>query len=170
MNVGCPLFWLGVIFSVISNVCSAELKAKAGQEHTTRLVEVFTQKEELINQSFREVNRKKLANLVLENFELVYSGNLKSVSSLDNSIEAFQIDKFKSLVIDDLAARDYGSIVIVNFYLKDIDHRNTWFLVDIWKRSNNDYKLQNRFISKPGNLRTKVPGFLIDNDVIQKKY
>jgi hypothetical protein len=106
----------------------------------------------------------------LENFELIYSGNLKSLSSLDNSIEAFQTSKFKSLVIDDLAARDYGSIVIVNFYLKDIDHRNTWFIVDVWKHSNNDYKLQNRFISKPGNIRAKVPGFLFDNDVIQKKY
>ena len=142
----------------------------------TRLVKVFSQLEVEIITGFKKKNQTALARLIDQNFEMQVA--LKAADSVPLSAWLkTSIAEAPSYTYDigDMAVRDLGQTAIASFEWKPYESTKQnpapeIFIVDVWKKVGEDWKLAIRFSSAAQKSDVKFPGFSITDEVIEKRY
>lgn len=142
----------------------------------TRLVKVFTQLEVEIIKAIKQKDKTTLTRLIDQNFEMQVA--IKSADSVPLSAwinTSMSEGASYSYDISDMAVRDLGQTAIVTFdwkYTGSTKQNSSpeIFIVDVWKKVGEEWKLALRFSSADQKSDVKFPGFSLSDGVIEKKY
>ncbi|MGR9000529.1 MAG: hypothetical protein ACU88J_15990 [Gammaproteobacteria bacterium] len=142
----------------------------------TRQVKIFSDLEIGLIEALKNRNQLKLDKLVSQDFEMrtaVRPDNPVPYSEwLKNSLtdaSGYALD------IGSMAVHDLHDTAIVSFLWNPFgDNKQVAmpdiFLVDVWKRTGLEWKLAIRYASPVHDAAIKIPGFSMDEPVIEKKY
>ena len=138
---------------------------------STRLVDDFQKKELRIHSLLLTEDKKNALKYFSKNFELIFSEEQDHTSNLDDSFEDFAKNSKRTLSTNNLFVRELNGTILVNFTLQEsrLNQHYNWFVVDVWTRYNNDYRLEKRYISPMKGFNILPPGF-VSQKVIVKKY
>lgn len=120
----------------------------------TKQVTVFTGIETQLLQAVQKKDKAVLAAMLDENFTI----EMPDADPLDAEdwIASVMAKDYalKSFIIRQMSAVDEGNFVVVNFdrvqeaTLKNKPDSGEFFIVDLWKKTGDTWKLANRFVSK----------------------
>ena len=141
----------------------------------TRLVQMFSTLENELNENLRTSNLAAIQKLVTDDFELRAGSMPASPTPLAEWIRRSVGKDKPQLSIQQMAVHDYGNIAVVSFLFahrtgnKDKSGDNI-FIVDIWKKSGESWKLASRYASPSGSPSFSIPGAATDLPRIEKRY
>ena len=139
--------------------------------HQTKLVKEFQNKEIQLNQILFHQDKLNAAKYFSENFEIIFSEVQSHSSNIDDAFQDFAQNKKRILKINDLSVRDLNGSIVVNFNLNELNNdQHSWFVVDIWSKYNDDFKLDKRFISPLKKINASLPPGFLNQERIKKKY
>ncbi len=142
----------------------------------TRTVKIFSELEiDLIN-ALKNNNRDKLRNLLAEHFEMRQPSTpgmpVPSADWLKNSLAEAST---YTANIEQMSVHDLKQTAIVNFLwtlASDNDKAKLlkFFVVDVWRQDGKNWQLAIRYISPSQNSNIKIPGFMPNEQEIEKRY
>lgn len=141
----------------------------------TRLVQMFSAFENELNENLRTGNLAAVQKLLAEDFELRAGSMPSNPTPLSEWIRR-SAGKDKALLsIQQMAVHDYGNIAVVSFlftYSADTKNKsgNNVFVVDIWEKSGESWKLATRYAGPSGSPSFPIPGAAINSPQIEKRY
>lgn len=148
--------WLLVLlfFVLLAPQCLSAQASVSGMP--TIEVDFFTRLEKRLMDAVAAQDRPALDSLLAQDFELRTSQSGGELTLRDDWLESATTKyKVPSCRITGLTVRQIGSTAIVNFFCeqqanftrKDLSGR--FFVVDIWQKPGNDWKLLNRYSAGP---------------------
>ena len=137
----------------------------------TRWVKVFLELETELDQVIRQGNRARIDELVKDDFEQRIGAQPGSPIPREDWLVEFSIHakNIPPLNIEQMAARDLGDIIVVSFKWVDRSKAGL-FVVDIWKRDDNGWKLAARYADPVSPANVSVPGSPSEQRVLPKKF
>jgi hypothetical protein len=122
----------------------------------TRQVTLFTGLEKHMLEAVQKKDKAGVEALLADEFEIAMpnADPLAGEDWLDSVMEKEFV--LKSFVIRQVSVVDLGDAAVVKFdriqsaALKDKDHSGEYFVVDLWKKSGDSWKLANRYVSRVG--------------------
>lgn len=120
----------------------------------TKQVTLFTGLEKQLLQAVQKKDKPALEAMLVEDFEIAMpdADPLAGDDWLD-SVMANDF-KLKSFVVRQMSVADLGDSAVVKFdriqkaTYKDKDDSGEFFVVDLWKKNGDSWKLANRYVSK----------------------
>jgi hypothetical protein len=126
-------------------------------------VDFFTRLEKQLMEAVVKQDRSALEPLLTSDFELRTSRTGGELTFRDEWLqEAISTYKVRSFRISGLTVRPVGNSAVVNFFYEQQatfagrDISGDFFLVDIWQKAGNDWKLLARYSAGPG-VTSKPP-------------
>lgn len=120
----------------------------------TRTVGIFEALERQLLEAVQKKDKAALTNLTAEDFELRRAATPNTPVARDeflaNELPEYNLRNFR---LSDMAVHMYGDTAVVSFHCwQDATVRGqaatgTWFLVDVWTKHGNDWKLGVRYSS-----------------------
>ncbi len=137
----------------------------------TRLVKVFLGLETELDQAVRQGHRARIDELVKDDFEQRTGAQPGSPIPRGDWLTEFSMHAkdIPPLTIEQMAARDLGDIVVVSFKWTERSKAGL-FVVDIWKRDGERWKLAARYADPAGQANASVPGSPSEQRIFQKKF
>jgi hypothetical protein len=135
---------------------------------------MFSELENELSENLRTGNLAAIQKLLADDFELRAGSMPSSPTPLAEWIRR-SVGKDKALSIQQMAVHDYGDIAVVSFLFtrspgtKDKSSNNV-FIVDVWKKSGESWKLATRYASPSGSPYFPIPGAATDSPRIEKRY
>lgn len=140
----------------------------------TRLVTLFTEQEKAIAAALIKGDHAALDRLVAENFELRAGSRADQAVPRDAWLAHSQAHPEHAAMLSPqhMAVWDFGTNAVVNFKWTNTGQAQATdlFVIDVWKRTDDNWKLAIRFIDPTGPVDTIVPGLAPAEEVIPKKY
>jgi hypothetical protein len=143
----------------------------------TRLVVLFNKQELAVSAALIKGDRAALDRLVAEDFELRAGSRMDTAIPRDawlaNSLSPPQY--ITPLSPQQMAVWDFGNNAVVSFKWTNIGMTGqssvqNQFVVDVWKRDGDNWKLAIHFIDPVGPIEAPVPGLNPKEPIIPKKY
>jgi hypothetical protein len=141
----------------------------------TRLVKIFLELESTLTIDSRDGNRDAVEKMLADDFELRV-GHMPGIptSRADWLRQSMGKPGARSR-IEQMAAHDYGNIVIVSsLQTKDAGDKSARagdiFVVDVWKRAEASWKLAVRYSSPAGSPDFEIPGASRTPSTVDKRY
>lgn len=132
----------------------------------TRLVKIFSTLENELMVAVQGGDRAAIGKLLSDDFEL-RSGAMPGVPT-PRAEWLRHSQGLAAAPIEQMAVHDYGSAAVVSYAWKQ-GQRHEIFVVDVWSKSGDGWKLSVRYASPGGDRRYSIPGAALDAPVIEKK-
>lgn len=162
-----PLFILALLMALSSSVAAGMEKQTVPT--VTRLVQVFTTLENALAASVQKGDAAALSKLVADDFELRVGAMPGNPTPRAEWLQRSRGNPTPPFRIEQMAVHDYGATAIVSFLWKQSPHHDI-FVVDIWSKSVDAWKLSVRYASPAGEPEFPVPGAAPADSLIEKKY
>lgn len=131
-------------FGVFSNSFALKPSSPTFIPTVTRYVKLFGELENKLNAAIASGDSTTVDKLLTFNFEQIKGQEPNKPIPKVEWIPASITKKSKPVVITNLSARELGDVVIVSF--KEKSKQNS-FIVDVWNKQNEDWKLRARYVS-----------------------
>lgn len=162
------IFWL---LLCVTNVNSAPISGNNTRvSQLTRSVKNFSELETELIAALKTNNQDKLKHLLAEDFEM------RQASKPDNPIpyadwlkNSLAEASSYSTDIEQMSVHDLNQTAIVNF-LWQPSTESKFFIVDIWRLNGKNWQLAIRYLTPIADINTKIPGFIPNEQEIEKKY
>ncbi|MGZ4980559.1 MAG: hypothetical protein ACXV8U_21655 [Methylobacter sp.] len=137
----------------------------------TRWVKVFLELEMELDHALRQGNQTRINELVKDDFEQRIGAQPGSPIPKEDWQEQYlkHAKDIPPLTIEQMAARDLGDIIVVSFKWAE-NSKAGLFIVDIWEREGEGWKLAARYADPESPFNTSVPGTPTEQRVFPKKY
>jgi ketosteroid isomerase-like protein len=157
---------LGIFLGVMIACVAAQEPAKPNLTPTiitaTRQVTLFTRLEKQLLQAVQKKDKAAVEAITTDDFEIAMP-NADPLAGVDweDSVMAPAF-ALKSFAIRQMSVADLGDAVVVKFMrvqqasYKGKDASGDFFVVDLWKKSGDSWKLANRYVAKVGPAPAKV--------------
>lgn len=157
------------LLAVLSTAAWAEQVAEGQQQRVptvTRLVQLFSSLESELMTAVQKGNSTAIDKMLADDFEL-RSGAMPGTPTpradwLQHSRRQL------SAPIEQMAVHDHGTTAIVSFLWKRGTGKDI-FIVDVWSKSGDAWKLSVRYASPAGDQRFTIPGAVFEGLTIEKK-
>lgn len=141
----------------------------------TRTIQIFGTLENEWLDAVQRRDRDALKKIVAADFELRNAAAPGTPTPREESLgHALQLAPFQSS-IEQMAAHEYGDIVVVSFLWKlavpkkgALPHKV--FVVDTWKRHDGDWQVVTRYTAPVADAAMNVPGAVLNAPAIEKKF
>ncbi len=141
----------------------------AGRVSTiTRLVRLFLDKEASLASAARNADGAALARLLADDFELRTGARAANPVPRAQWMAEILRTRDPGGEIRGMAVHDFGAVAVASFTQDTQSGRI--FVVDVWRGSGTDWKLQVRYASPAGTGEGGIPGAGAVEPEIQKKY
>jgi ketosteroid isomerase-like protein len=141
----------------------------------TRTIQIFGTLENEWIDAVQRRDRDALKKIVADDFELRSAAAPGTPIPREDSLgHALQLAPFQSS-IEQMAAHEYGDIVVVSFLWKlAVPKKGTSpqkvFVIDTWKRHDGDWQVVTRYAAPVADAAMVVPGAVLSAPAIEKKY
>ena len=128
-------------------------QSNAGATHTptvTRLVQTFGELEARFDAAAREHDTGALDRLLLADFELRNAAQPGVPLPRAEFIQQMADKPASPARIEQMAVHDLGAAAIVSFVLRSVNDAATLFVVDVWRRDGDDWRMQIRYVGPGG--------------------
>jgi hypothetical protein len=135
----------------------------------TRLVKVYADRETALAQAIRAGDKAAVERTLADDFELRIGARPAQPVPRDDFVQALVRTREAGGEISAMAVHDLGATAIASF--TQGHGANAIFVVDVWRKYGEDWKLAIRYANPAGATRTPIPG--ADGpppDTIPKKY
>jgi ketosteroid isomerase-like protein len=156
--------------------CGADDAAPQARIPTvTRWVKVFTELELSLASSVRGRDDAALQKILADDFELRTGAMPGTPTPRAEFIHQSLVTGDASFTIEQMAVHDLGDNAVVSFLQaarsggKRVPARDI-FVVDVWKRSGDDWRLAIRYAGPAGARDFVIPGAAAETPAIPKKY
>jgi hypothetical protein len=116
---------------------------------TTRLVKLFLEQETHLQQAEREGDDRALGALLADDFEERTAARPGEPVPRADWLVRVQRERRPGGAIEQMAAHDHGSVVVVSFLVRPAQGRPR-FVVDTWAREGDSWKLKVRYSAPAG--------------------
>ena len=135
----------------------------------TRLVQQFMSVEKDLLESARRRDLSALGVTLADDFEL-RAGALPGVPTPREEWIRQSIKEPAAFTdIEQMSVHDHGNVAVVSFLARR-KSGGPLFIVDVWARSQDKWKLATRYASPAGDGKFAIPGLAADAPVIEKRY
>jgi hypothetical protein len=171
---GCPPRARAAIgaFVVALAAAAAAIAADAvpGRVPTvTRLVKVYADRETALAQAIRAGDKAAIERALADDFELRVGARAAQPIPRDDFVQSLVRTRDAGGEISAMAVHDLGAAAIASF--TQGDGANAIFVVDVWRKYGDDWKLAIRYANPAGATRAPIPGAdAPPPDTIPKKY
>jgi len=139
----------------------------------TRMVKQFTELESSLAASIKAGDEAGLQKLLADDFELRTGSMPGNPTPRAEWIRSLLLRRDVAYSIEQMAVHDLGNHAVVSFVeksaRKEAKAAPNIFVVDVWKRSGNDWKLAIRYASA-ASRDVVIPGASAESPAIPKKY
>lgn len=141
----------------------------------TRTIQIFGALENDWLDAVQRRDRDALKKIVADDFELRNAAAPGTPTPREESLgHALQVAPFQSS-IEQMAAHEYGDVVVVSFLWKlAVPKKGALpqkiFVVDTWKRHGGDWQVVTRYTAPVGDAALNVPGAVLNAAAIEKKF
>jgi ketosteroid isomerase-like protein len=151
---------LGIFLAVVMACATAQEPTKPNLTPTiitaTRQVSLFTGLEKQLLQAVQKKDKAAVEAITADDFEIAMP-NADPLAGVDweDSVMAPAF-ALKSFAIRQMSVADLGDAAVVKFMraqqasYKGKDESGDFFVVDLWKKSGDSWKLANRYVAKVG--------------------
>jgi ketosteroid isomerase-like protein len=152
----CRFAWLIVLFATLSVAAQEPIKPPLNPRiiTATRQVSIFTNLETQLLKAVQAKDQAALKNLVADDC-MVEMPDADPLSSDDWISSVLAKDfQLKSFQVRQVSALEQGETVIVKFdRVQESTYKGTpdsgeFFVIDVWKKSGDSWKLANRYVAK----------------------
>jgi len=170
------------VLLLVSALCIASPSGQAADEATpesriptvTRWVKLFTELENNLAASVKAGDEAALQRLLADDFELRTGSMPASPTPRAEWIRSSLLRRDVVYSIEQMAVHDLGNHAVVSFVERSASGSETKaapniFVVDVWKRSGNDWKLAIRYASA-ASRDVVTPGASAESPAIPRKY
>jgi len=165
------------LMSLLLTVCSTGrpepvLAMDAGQLRiptVTRLVQQFTAFENSLIESIRKQDPTALQKLLADDFEMRVGANPGIPTPRAEWIRLSFNDSVALAGVEQMAVHDFGNIAVVSF-LGRREAAGDLFIVDVWVRIKDSWRLSTRYASATGDHHFIIPGATPEAPSVEKKY
>jgi len=123
----------------------------------TRLVQTFTGLEARLDASSREHDAAALDRLLLADFELRNAARAGVPLPRAEFMQQMLARPAAPPRIEQMAVHDLGAVAVVSFVSRPADDAASLFVVDVWGRTGDDWRLQVRYVGPGGALAAQPP-------------
>jgi len=168
-----PFAFLLVLASSFS--MAADETAQARIPTVTRWVKVFTERELALQSSARAGDEAALQTMLADDFEMRTGVMPANPTPKAEWIRQSLQQRDASFAIEQMAVHDLGDQAVVSFReasstgAKRTPARDI-FVVDVWTRAGDEWRLAIRYASPAGSSDFVIPGATPESRIIQKKY
>jgi ketosteroid isomerase-like protein len=140
----------------------------------TRTVQIFSTLENEWLDAVQRRDHDALGKIVASDFELRSAAAPGTPTPREESLgHALRAAPFDS-TIEQMAAHEYGDIIVVSFLWKLAVPANSKlpkkvFVVDTWKRTDGNWQVVTRYVAPSGEATKNVPGAVLNAATIEKK-
>ena len=166
------------IFPALALACSAsalaaDAPAKRNVPILTRTVQMFGTLENQWLDAVQARDQDTLKTLVADNYELRIAAEPGRPTPREESLKRMLADPAYESHIEQMAAHEYGNIVVVSFMWKLAVPKGSAlaeqvFVVDTWKQNEAGWQVATRYAAPVGPSKS-VPGADLASPVIKKK-
>ena len=141
----------------------------------TRWVKLFVDKESALASAMGAGDEAALDKILADDFELRTGANPGTPTPRADFIRQARIGGGPSFSIEQMAVHDLGEHAVVSFLQLSSSGGTRQpsgdiFVVDVWKRAGDEWRLAVRYASRGGDPRLMVPGASLESPNIPKKY
>ena len=158
------------LFALLASLSTPAWSAQATGDRqwvptVTRLVQHFSALESALMTAVQKGDASAIDKMLADDFEL-RSGAMPSTPT--PRADWLQHSQGQSAgLIEQMAVHDYGSTAIASYLWKP-GTRHAIFVVDVWNKSGDAWKLSVRYASPAGDRRFAIPGVVPENPTIKK--
>jgi len=135
----------------------------------SRLVMLFTEQETRLAERVAARDQAGVSSLLTEDFELRASSQPGRPIPRAEWIQQSLRSPGRSDAPMQMAVHDLGSAAIVSF-LQRADSKTNLFIVDVWRRTGDEWKLAVRYAARAGPPKAPIPGVPPESAEIPKRY
>jgi hypothetical protein len=162
--------WLAIGF-LAASIAPAWAQAPDGRIPTvSRLVVLFTQQELQLAERIKARDSSGVGALLTDDFELRASSQpgqpVPRADWIDQSLKS----PAPAGAPRDMAVHDLGNAALVSFRQPFGSAKSSMFVVDLWRRGGDDWKLAVRYAAPAGSDSVSMPGVPRATPQIPKKY
>ena len=132
----------------------------------TRLVQLFSTLENELMTAVEKGDSTTINNMLAEDFELRSGAMPGTPTPRAEWLRHSRGQLVES--IEQMAVHDYGAVAVVS-YLWKRQARHDIFIVDVWGKSGDAWKLSVRYASPAGDRRFSIPGAVLEVPPIEKR-
>lgn len=132
----------------------------------TRLVQLFSTLENELMTAVQKGDLTAIDKMLAEDFEL-RSGVMPGTPTPRAAWLRYSHGQLVA-PIEQMAVHDYGTVAVVS-YLWKWQARHDIFIVDVWDKSGDAWKLSVRYASPAGDRRFSIPGAVLESPPFKKK-
>jgi len=148
---------------------ASEAQSNGGQQRiptVTRLVQLFTTLERELMTAVQKGDSTAINNVVADDFEL-RSGAMPGTPT--PRAEWLRHSRGQAVApIEQMAVHDYGTAAVVSYLWKSAP-RHDIFVVDVWGKSGDAWKLSVRYAGPAGDRQFHIPGAVLEGLPMEKK-
>ncbi|MDR3392555.1 MAG: nuclear transport factor 2 family protein [Sulfuriferula sp.] len=155
---------LGSVLPLASTWAAAADNQSASVPVVTRLVQIFSVLERDLEAHVQKGDAAAMETLLTDDFEMRIGAMPGNPIPRAQWLHQFTRHTGSSFDLQQMAVHDYGSVAVVSFLLKqDKSSKSAGdiYIVDVWKKSGNDWQLAVRYASPAGNANFPIPGAMI---------
>jgi hypothetical protein len=169
--------WLGAAgFAAIallaigaSPASAADARPTGGRVPTvTRLVQLFLEREAALADAIRNGDEPALAAFLADDFEMRTGARPATPVPRAEWMREVLRERDGGGEIDRMAVHDYGTVAVVSFGMGGSG--GALFVVDVWRRQGEAWKLAVRYASPAGGAESAIPGAGGAEPPIPKRY
>lgn len=123
----------------------------------TRLVSILAGMEKQLNAGIQKKSKESITSLLTDDFEVWTPNQTGAPIPVEDWLADMTGDyNLKSSRLSEMSAKDFGDVVMFKFVAnvqadtKGKDESGEYFVVDVWKKDGDSWKLSDRYISKAG--------------------
>jgi ketosteroid isomerase-like protein len=166
----CAALGLLLAVATVSSVCwSAEERIPT----VTRTVKIFTELESAISASIQRGDAAALQKALSDDFELRAGAQPGTPTPREEWVRSLLAKPLAPTRIEQMAVHDMGDVAVVSFLETATGKRDPArdiFVVDVWKRAGDTWRLAIRYASAAGTRPVSIPGDASSMPRIPKKY
>ncbi|WP_157662745.1 nuclear transport factor 2 family protein [Sulfuriferula sp. AH1] len=141
----------------------------------TRLVKIFSGLECDLDQHIRKGDGGTIDTLLADDFEMRVGAMPGNPIPRAQWLDRYRSDNRGTAACDirQMAVHDYDVVAVVSFLLKQDKAKKASgdiYMVDVWKKSGEGWKLAVRYASPAGSAHFLIPGAATDAPHIDKRY
>jgi hypothetical protein len=157
---------------LLAGLAAPALQAHAGSETqrvptVTRLVLLFSKLESELASAVQRGDAVAIDRMLADDFEL-RSGAMPGTPT-PRAEWIRQSKRTAGGSIGQMAVHDYGAAAVVSYAWRPAPHHEV-FVVDVWRKAGDAWKLSVRYAGPGGDLKFPIPGAVLEASPIEKRY
>jgi hypothetical protein len=156
--------------AVVASPGAAQAPAPASIPTVSRLVVVFTEHELRLTERIRARDAAGVGNLLTDDFELRASPRPGRPVPRADWIRQSTASPPALGVPTQMAVHDLGTAAVVSFLQPAEGAKGSLFVIDLWRRVGEDWKLAVRYAAPAGSTSVPIPGVPPAAKEIPKRY